>query len=52
VPYVIQKAIEKSQIYIVILGFRYGAMANPSVVTPKAAMQGHFKTGHMTAART
>ena len=28
VPYVIQKAIETSQIYIVILGFRYGEMAN------------------------
>jgi len=30
VPYVIQKAIETSQIYIVILGFRYGAMADSS----------------------
>jgi len=31
VPYVIQKAIETSQIYIVILGFRYGAMANSDI---------------------
>src|SRR6476620_8208791 len=31
VPYVIQKAIETCQIYIVILGFRYGAMANSDI---------------------
>ena len=31
VPYVIQKAIKTSQIYIVILGFRYGAMANADI---------------------